>query len=65
MQTRLANIREKLDRLRAVDVGRNECGAPIDAPARVAQMHGPFRVPTMLALCDRVCRDREAADEER
>jgi deoxyribonuclease V len=37
----------------------DECGAPVDAPKRVAHMHGPFRIPTMLGLCDRLCRGRD------
>jgi hypothetical protein len=30
-----------------------------DAPAHVASMHGPFRIPTMLRLVDRLCRGLE------
>lgn len=29
----------------------------VDAPARVVEMHGPHRVPTILRLVDRLCRD--------
>jgi deoxyribonuclease V len=39
----------------------DEIGTPVDAAARVAEMHGEFRVPTLLKLVDRLCRGREAA----
>jgi deoxyribonuclease V len=34
----------------------DEAGEPIDAPRRIAEMHGPFRVPAMLRLVDQLCR---------
>lgn len=34
----------------------DEAGAPIDAPARIAAMHGPHRVPTLLRRVDQLCR---------
>jgi deoxyribonuclease V len=34
----------------------DEAGAPVDAPKRIAGMHGPHRVPTMLRLADQLCR---------
>lgn len=37
----------------------DEIGARVDAPRAVAAMHGPFRVPTMLRLVDRLCRGLE------
>jgi deoxyribonuclease V len=36
----------------------DEAGTPIDAPARIAAMHGLHRVPTMLRLVDQLCRGR-------
>jgi deoxyribonuclease V len=34
----------------------DEAGVAIDAPSRVASMHGPFRIPTLLRLVDQLCR---------
>lgn len=39
----------------------DEIGARVDAPARVAEMHGPFRIPTMLRLVDQLCRGHVGA----
>lgn len=39
----------------------DEAGVPVDAPLRVASMHGPFRIPTMLRLVDQLCRGREGS----
>jgi deoxyribonuclease V len=38
----------------------DEAGVPVDAASRVASMHGPFRIPTMLRLVDQLCRGRDA-----
>lgn len=40
----------------AVPLFVDEIGEPVDAPARVAEMHGPFRVPSMLRRADRLSR---------
>lgn len=34
----------------------DEAGVPVGAAERVAEMHGAFRVPTMLRLVDQLCR---------
>lgn len=34
----------------------DEIGAVVDAPARVREMHGSFRVPTLLRRVDQLCR---------
>ncbi len=34
----------------------DEAGVAVDAVKRVAEMHGPSRVPTMLRLVDQLCR---------
>lgn len=36
----------------------DEAGAPVGAAARVAEMHGAFRVPAMLRRVDQLCRGR-------
>ena len=37
----------------------DEAGMPVDAPKRIAEMHGPFRVPAMLRLVDQLCRNED------
>jgi deoxyribonuclease V len=39
----------------------DEAGDVVDAPRMVESMHGPFRIPTMLRLVDRLCRGLEPA----
>lgn len=34
----------------------DEAGVTVGAAARVASMHGPHRMPTMLRLVDQLCR---------
>lgn len=34
----------------------SEIGEPVDAVKRVQEMHGAFRLPTMLRLVDQLCR---------
>jgi hypothetical protein len=36
----------------------DEIGEPVGAPQRVAEMHGSFRVPTMLRQVDQLARGR-------
>ncbi|NUP11259.1 MAG: endonuclease V [Polyangiaceae bacterium] len=43
----------------AVPLWVDEAGEPVDAPRRIAEMHGPFRLPTMLKLVDRLGRSPE------
>jgi deoxyribonuclease V len=37
----------------------DECGEWVDAPSRVASMHGCHRIPTLLNLVDRLAREPE------
>jgi deoxyribonuclease V len=37
----------------------SEIGEPVDAEKRVQEMHGAFRLPTMLRLVDQLCRGTE------
>ena len=34
----------------------DEIGVPVDAPARIREMHGAFRVPSLLRRVDQLCR---------
>jgi deoxyribonuclease V len=36
----------------------DEAGVKVEAAKRVVEMHGPYRVPTMLRLVDQLCRGR-------
>jgi deoxyribonuclease V len=38
----------------------DEVGEPVDAPKRILEMYGDFRVPTMLRLVDQLCRGAKA-----
>lgn len=39
----------------------DEAGAHVDAPKRIEEMHGEFRIPTMLRLVDHLCRGHVTA----
>jgi len=43
----------------------DECGEWVDAPSRVASMHGRHRIPTLLNLVDRLAREFERHDGQR
>jgi deoxyribonuclease V len=40
----------------AVPLWVDEAGGPVDGPRRIAEMHGPHRIPTMLRRVDQLCR---------